>query len=122
MAGVYSQASPTTTEPEDLDAFWARQLAAAREIAQPPSFVPYRPEVYGELAVDDVTFSGAQGAPIRAWFLRPRAARAPLPCLVTFIGYGGGRGVPADHTTYAAAGYAELVMDTRGQGGDWSPP
>jgi len=121
MTSVYAQATPTTAEPEDLDAFWARHLAAARELAEPASFVPYRPEVYGALAVDDVTFSGAQGAPIRAWFVRPRDARGPLPCLVTFIGYGGGRGTPAEHTTYPAAGYAELVMDTRGQGGDWSP-
>jgi cephalosporin-C deacetylase len=120
MPRVYAQASPTTPEPENLDAFWARHLSAARAIAQPASFTPYRPEVHGALAVDDVTFSGAQGAPIRAWFLRPRAARAPLPCLVTFVCYGGGRGVPAEHATYAAAGYAELVMDTRGQGGDWS--
>jgi cephalosporin-C deacetylase len=121
MTRVHAQARPTTPEPDDLDPFWDRHLAAAREVAEPATFTPYRPEVYGELAVDDVTFSGAQGAPIRAWFLRPRSARGPLPCLVSFIGYGGGRGVPADHTTYAAAGYAELVMDTRGQGGEWSP-
>jgi cephalosporin-C deacetylase len=120
MNSVYADARPTTPEPAGLDAFWARHLAAARETAEPASFVPYRPEVYGQLAVEDVTFTGAQGAPIRAWLLRPRLVREPLPCLVTFIGYGGGRSVPAEHTSYAAVGYAELVMDTRGQGGNWS--
>ena len=67
-----------------------------------------------------MTFAGAEGHPVRAWFLRPRAATAPIACRVTFIGYGGGRGLPAEHTLYAAAGFAELVVDTRGQGGTWS--
>jgi cephalosporin-C deacetylase len=40
--------------------------------------------------------------------------------VVTYIGYGGGRGLPYDHLLWASAGYAQLVMDTRGQGGTWS--
>jgi cephalosporin-C deacetylase len=41
--------------------------------------------------------------------------------VVTYVGYGGGRGLPVDHMTFAAAGLAHLVMDTRGQGSSWSP-
>ena len=37
-----------------------------------------------------------------------------------FIGYGGGRGRPAEHMLLPALGYALLVMDTRGQGGRWT--
>jgi cephalosporin-C deacetylase len=37
-----------------------------------------------------------------------------------FIGYGGGRDLPAAHALYPACGYATLVMDSRGQGGTWS--
>jgi cephalosporin-C deacetylase len=109
-----------TPEPADLDSFWARGLADARARATEPRFEPYRSDLYGPLAVDDVTFSGAGGDPIRAWLIRPRAAPAPLPCLVQFIGYGGGRGLPADHALYPAAGFATFVMDTRGQGGWWT--
>ena len=108
-------------EPAGLDAFWQRTLAEARSLAGPPRFEPYRAETYGALAVDDVTFSGFGGDPIRGWFLYPRDAAGPLACLVTFIGYGGGRSFPVDHALYAAAGHAVLVMDTRGQGGDWLP-
>ena len=68
-----------------------------------------------------MTFSGFGGDPIRGWFLRPRAADGPLPCLVTYIGYGGGRTFPVDHALYAAAGHAMFVMDSRGQGGEWMP-
>src|ERR1700704_6522892 len=81
-------------EPPGLDAFWQRTLEEARGLKAPPLFEPYRPEAYGALAVDDVTFSGFGGDPIRAWFLRPRAATGPLACLVTYIGYGGGRTFP----------------------------
>jgi cephalosporin-C deacetylase len=106
--------------PDDLDAYWDEALADARANAQPAVFAPYRPDVYRRLDVSDVTFSGAGGDPVRAWFLCPQGAEGPLPCRVTFIGYGGGRGEAAEHTLYAAAGYAELVVDSRGQGGSWA--
>ena len=106
-----------TVAPHDLDAYWEEAVREARERAAPPAFVPWKPEAYGPIEVFDVTFSGAAGHPVRAWFLRPRGAAAPVPCRVTYIGYGGGRGLPAEHTLYAAAGFAELVVDTRAQGG-----
>jgi cephalosporin-C deacetylase len=40
--------------------------------------------------------------------------------VVKFIGYGGGRGMPAEHMLLPALGYAVFVMDTRGQGGRWT--
>ncbi len=109
-----------TTAPDDLDPYWDEAIRSARAQATAATFEPYKPEAYGSVEVSDVTFSGAEGHPVRAWFLRSRAATAPLACRVTFIGYGGGRGHPAEHTLYAAAGFAELVVDTRGQGGTWS--
>jgi cephalosporin-C deacetylase len=106
-----------TVVPDDLDAYWDEAIAEAHALATPAEFVPWKPETYGPLEAFDVTFSGAGGHPVRAWFLHPRAATGPVPCRVTFIGYGGGRGLPAEHTLYAAAGFAELVVDTRAQGG-----
>jgi cephalosporin-C deacetylase len=105
--------------PDDLDDYWQEALAAARADARPPVFTPYRTTVYRGIDVFDVTFSGAAGDPVRAWFLCPHGADGRLPCRVTFIGYGGGRGEAAEHALYAAAGYAELVVDSRGQGGSW---
>jgi cephalosporin-C deacetylase len=106
------------TAPDDLDAYWDEALADARAKAQPPTFAPYRPDLYRHVDVSDVTFSGAGGDPVRAWFICP-PGRDRLPCRVTFIGYGGGRGNAAEHTLYAAAGFAELVVDSRAQGGSW---
>jgi cephalosporin-C deacetylase len=113
---LHEYRSPTVA-PNDLDAYWEEAIGEARERAALPTFAPWKPEAYGPLEAFDVTFSGAAGHPVRAWFLHPRAATGPVACRVTFIGYGGGRGLPAEHTLYAAAGFAELVVDTRAQGG-----
>jgi len=48
-----------------------------------------------------------------------RSAGSPVPCLVEYIGYGGGRGLPHEWLLWSAAGYAHFVMDTRGQGSSW---
>ena len=111
----------SAVEPADLDAFWADAIADARAEASAPVLERHAMETYGGLQVEDVTFSGADGDAIRAWYLRPAAAGAsPLPCRVTFVGYGGGRDFPAAHALYPACGHAALVMDTRSQGGTWS--
>jgi cephalosporin-C deacetylase len=68
------------------------------------------------VSVDDVTFRGYDGQPVRAWLLRPAAATGPLPCVVVYEGYGGGRGLPHDWLFWTAAGACVLVVDNRGQG------
>jgi len=109
------QYRPDRDEPADFQDFWHRTLAQARALAFPARFEPYDA---GLVTVDvaDVTFAGFGGHPIRGWFLTPRGTTGPLPCVVEFIGYGGGRSLPHDWLHWSAAGYAHLVMDTRGQG------
>jgi cephalosporin-C deacetylase len=101
--------------PADLDGFWARTLAEARAAAWAPRATPFGTPMR---TVDtyDVVFSGYAGQPIKAWLNVPAGAAGPLPAVVEFIGYGGGRGLPHDWLLWVAAGYAHLVMDTRGQG------
>jgi cephalosporin-C deacetylase len=110
-----------TQEPPALDEWWARRLEQARAQASPPELTRHEPGLYDPIEVYDAEFSGAGGDRIRAWYLRPPAGDSTPPVVVRFIGYGGGRGVPADHALLPALGYAVLVMDNRGQGGGWSP-
>lgn len=111
----------SAVEPDDLDAFWATEVDAARSRASSPVVERYEAAAYGALEVHDVTFSGGDGDPIRGWYLRPAAAGdARLPCRVVFVGYGGGRDYPSAHALYPACGYAAFVMDTRAQGGTWA--
>ncbi|HEX7495724.1 MAG TPA: acetylxylan esterase [Candidatus Limnocylindrales bacterium] len=116
---------PTREEPADFDAFWADTLAGARKHPLEPKFVPVDA---GLMSIDvwDVTFAGFGGQPIKGWFMAPRDVTASpfgregrLPCVVQYIGYGGGRGRPIDWLTFPSAGFATLVMDTRGQGSTW---
>jgi cephalosporin-C deacetylase len=110
-----------TREPAGLDRWWQQRLEEARAVAGEPALTRYEAVSYAPLEVYDTEFSGAGGDRIRAWYLRPAGGpEAGAPVVVKFIGYGGGRGRPADHVLLPALGYALLVMDTRGQGGRWS--
>jgi cephalosporin-C deacetylase len=111
-----------TAEPPDLDAWWRRRLDEAGAAAREPALTRYRPAMYAPVEVYDTEFSGAGGDRIRAWYLRPAGGDGDprARTVVKFIGYGGGRGLPAEHALLPALGYTLLVMDTRGQGGRWS--
>jgi len=109
---------PEVAEPDDFDAFWAETLTASRALAQPPAVVAH-PTPLTTLDVFDVTFSGYGGDPVKAWLLLPHDHEGPLPAVVEYLGYGGGRGLPVERLGWASAGCAHLVMDTRGQGSGW---
>ncbi|HEY0120072.1 MAG TPA: acetylxylan esterase, partial [Cellulomonas sp.] len=112
---------PDLDEPADLDDFWSSTLAEARghELGLRAARVDTGLSL---VDVDDVTFAGFGGHPIKAWAVRPAGSGSSgelLPAVVEYLGYGGGRGKPFDRLTWAAAGYVHLVMDTRGQGSAW---
>lgn len=102
--------------PADLDRFWASRLAVADDAATRPVLRTFH-RAYGD-RVYDLTFTGAEGHPIRGWFLRAPVDRAP--CLIVFHGYGGGRGQPLATLGYTALGLNVLVMDNRAQGASWT--
>lgn len=109
---------PDIREPADLDAFWTETLASSRAVAHAP-VVTAAPSPLRTLDVFDVTFSGFAGDPVRAWLTLPRGIDGPLPAVVEYNGYGGGRGLPVERLGWASSGYAHLFMDTRGQGSMW---
>jgi cephalosporin-C deacetylase len=109
---------PERIEPDDFDRFWSEALAEARTH---PLEARFEPVETGLTAMDcfDVSFNGCGGQPIKGWLFLPNGGSDRLPCVVEYAGYGGGRGHPLDWLMWSAAGYAHLVMDTRGQGGSW---
>lgn len=109
----------TQTDPDDFDEFWAATLAETR--AHPLALRVERVDAgLTTLDVYDVTFAGWAGQPVRAWLRVPAGANGPLPAVVQFVGYGGGRGAAVENLFWASAGFAHLQMDTRGQGSGWS--
>lgn len=109
---------PVRRVPADFDQFWAGTLAEAAAHDLAATFEPVETGLT-LVTVYDVTYRGYGGEPVKAWLTVPAGASAPLPCVVEYPGYGGGRGLPHDHLLYAAAGYAHLLMDLRGQGSGW---
>lgn len=110
---------PQLAEPDDLEEFWQRTLCRARDAASP--ILSLEPVENGVTLVEtwDLTFAGHDGSPVRAWYNRPSGVEAELPVVVEYLGYGGGRGEPLERLAWAAAGYAHLLMDSRGQGSSW---
>jgi cephalosporin-C deacetylase len=107
--------APALAVPADLDRFWAATLdeAAAHDLSA--TFTPVDSGLT-LISTFDVTFAGHGGSPVRAWLHLPAGRQEPRPAVVEYIGYGGGRGLAHERLLWAAAGYAHLVMDTRGQG------
>lgn len=112
------QYAPTIAEPADFDQFWRSTLDEARANKV---LIDVQPEPTDLRLVEcfDVTFAGFGGDPVRAWYTRPAGVDEPLPAVVEYLGYGRGRGLPHERLTFAAAGYAHLLMDSRGQGGQY---
>jgi cephalosporin-C deacetylase len=104
--------------PADFDAFWADTLAETRGHDLAVTFAPVDSGLT-VMRTFDVRFAGFGGSPVRGWLHLPAGTEGPLPGVVEYIGYGGGRGLPHERILWAAAGYAHLVMDTRGQGSTW---
>ena len=86
---------PPLEEPADFDRFWAQTLTEARAH---PLNARFAPADFGLRTVEtyDVTFAGYGGQPIKGWLLLPARREGKLPCIVEYIGYGGGRGFPTD--------------------------
>lgn len=112
---------PELDEPADFDEFWTSTLAEAR--SHDLDLQAVRTDAGLRLVdVDDVTFAGFGGHPIKAWVTRPAGSAESgelLPAVVELLGYGGGRGFAHERLQWASAGYVHLVMDTRGQGSAW---
>ena len=105
------------TEPDDFDEFWRGTLAEARAAGGPATLTPAETPIT-ELIVEDLSFPGFGGESVRGWVTRP-AHSGPLPTVVEYLGYNGGRGIPGERIQWAAAGYVHVLMDTRGQGSGW---
>ncbi|MCS5719158.1 acetylxylan esterase [Herbiconiux sp. CPCC 205763] len=109
---------PEVAQPADFDDFWATTLAESRRAGSAPVLTPASTPIT-QLRIDDLTFAGFAGEPIKAWVVRPVDTRGPLPTVVEYNGYDGGRGIAGEKLLWATAGYVHVFMDTRGQGSGW---
>lgn len=106
---------PDRREPADFDAFWAKTLAETRAHDLAVSTAAH--DLHLPLVTAyRLSFAGFGGHRVGALLLHPRHTDTPLPGVVQYLGYGDGTGSPLDWLALPAAGFATLVVDTRGQG------
>jgi cephalosporin-C deacetylase len=110
--------APELPEPPDLDEFWAATLTETRGHDLSASFTAVDTGLR-LVETDDLAFAGFGGTTVRGWLHRPAGVDGPLPAIVEYVGYGGGRGLAHERVLYALAGYVHVLMDTRGQGSGW---
>jgi cephalosporin-C deacetylase len=107
---------PALTLQDDFHAFWDAELERQRRIPLNGEFVEVR-DALPLARVYDVAFDGVDGVRVRGWYLTPRKVDHPLPGVVQFIGYTGGREYPHALAPFVLNGSCALIMDSRGQGG-----
>jgi cephalosporin-C deacetylase len=105
--------------PADFTAFWERTIEESRS-ADGAVVIEKAPTTLKLVEAFDVTFPGFGGHPIKGWLVLPTERSGPLPLVVQYIGYGGGRSFAHELLHWSASGYAYFRMDTRGQGSSWS--
>lgn len=110
--------TPVVRRPADFTEFWDNTLAQARSVDVDVTLSEIDANL-PHVRIWDVEYSGFGGHRIKAWLTMPAQADVPLPALVEYVGYGGGRGLPHENLLWANAGYVHLKMDTRGQGSAW---
>ncbi len=114
--------TPAREEPADFDSFWKSTLDEARAY---PLNATFEKVDYGLVAQEtfDVTFAGFGGQPIKGWLILPVRAHHDTPCLA-WLNTSATAADEISHSNgclWASSGYAHFVMDTRGQGSEWSP-
>ena len=118
-ADQLQQYRPEVARADDFEAFWANTLDT--ELTRPlearivPVATPMR-----TLDVYDVSWVGYGGQRVQAWLRLPAGTSEPLPAVLQYCGYSGGRGYPFNDSLYASAGYAHFVLESRAQG--WRTP
>ncbi|MGY8827699.1 MAG: acetylxylan esterase [Candidatus Latescibacterota bacterium] len=108
---------PDLTKNTDFDSFWDQNLAASKGIALNAEFVELEDSLPGA-KVYDVAFDGADGVRVRGWYMAPLTQTKPLPAVVHFIGYMGGRDYPHALSAHVLNGFCAFIMDSRGMGGN----
>lgn len=84
---------PEVRRPDDFTEFWDTTLAQARAFDLDVTLTKVDTGL-DLVDVYDMEYSGFGGHRIKAWLTAPAGTDGPLPAVVEFVGYNGGRGLP----------------------------
>lgn len=107
--------APDLDEPADFDEFWTRTFD--EHGAGPLDFTCEPVETHlTVLDAFEISWRGFDGHRVYGWLALPNGVDGPLPAVVQYTGYSMGRGMPFENIQFAVGGYAQFVIDARGQG------
>jgi len=106
-----SEIKPTSTRPDDFQAFWQRLVAEAGTDPPPHQLARDSKRSREGVTVSTVEYQGLGGKPISGWYLCPDRA-GPSPGVLYLSGYGARPMEPP--ISLASHGYVVLAIDVRG--------
>ena len=101
--------------PDDIDAFWDRQLAAMRAID--PQVELRKVHDYPNAECFDLYFTGMNGARVYAKYARPKHIDKPTKAVLRFHGYSAASPDWMELLSWTGQGICIAALDVRGQGG-----
>lgn len=110
---------PPLTKKDDFDEFWSKTIEKTQKIQLNPVAEPYDyPSRFVE--VYSISYNGYDATRIHGWFIIPKFvdSRKKLPCMISYHGFTGDRGMPADFMQWVTMGIAVLSVDCREQCGE----
>ncbi|WP_010271098.1 acetylxylan esterase [Paenibacillus senegalensis] len=110
------QYKPELTAENDFAAFWekAKRQSSAAPLRATIEQVDYPLKT---VSLYNISYEGADGTPIRGWYMVPEGSSTPMPALIRYHGYSGHSGLPHSALPWTNMGIAVLAIDIRGQGG-----
>jgi Acetyl esterase (deacetylase) len=107
---------PQLTKRADFEQFWQETIDKTKA-------TPLNPEMKrvaypGTAEVYDIAYNGFDETKICGWLILPTyPKKSRYPCIISYHGFGGSRGTPAQFMHFIAMGVSVLSVDCREQGG-----
>lgn len=111
--------SPELTKSADFGLFWEQTKQELKDI---PLDIHYEPFAYpsDEIAVYRISCQSLFNETLRGWYILPKQRKKTIPCVIEYRGFMSPVGQPMNYLNWVTMGYAVLVLDVRGQGGQTS--
>lgn len=111
--------TPELTKLVDFDLFWEQ---TKQELKGIPLNIRCDLSAYpsSEIEVYNISCQSLFNETLRGWYILPKQRKQKIPCVIEYRGFMSRVGQPMQYLNWVTMGYAVLVLDIRGQGGQTS--
>lgn len=111
--------APELTKSTDFDSFWEQ---TKQELKAVPLAIHCDSFEYpsNEIEVYRIKCQSLFNETLSGWYILPKQRKQTIPCVIEYPGFMSPVGQPMNYLKWVTMGYAVLVLDVRGQGGQTS--